>query len=163
MAVSTRISFKLTVDQTRVLDLATGSTPLNISKDYTWADGTGANQADRVWHDQRVTTGTDSLDLSGVLLDIYGAAFTLAKIKAIYLFNAAASTGNARLTRPATNGVPVFLAAGDALEVLPGGLAAWVAPNLAAIAVTAGTGDLLDVVASAGSVTYDIVIVGTSA
>ena len=67
--------------------------------------------------------------------------------------------------RPASNGVPLFLAAGDGLPVKPGGAFLWVAPDATGVAVTASTGDLLTITNSgAGSaVTYYIVVLGASA
>jgi hypothetical protein len=69
------------------------------------------------------------------------------------------------VTRPAANGVPFMLAAGDGVALPPGGTFLWVAPTAAGVAVTAATADLIDIVNSGAgtSVTYDIVIVGASA
>jgi hypothetical protein len=89
----------------------------------------------------------------------------MARIKAILVKAASGNTNNVNVSRPASNGVPLFLAASDGIAVLPGGAFLWVAPNAAGVAVTAGTGDLLTFTNSAGtaSVTYDVVIVGASA
>jgi len=61
--------------------------------------------------------------------------------------------------------VPLFLAASDGISVRPGGLFCWAAPDATAVAVTAGTGDLLAIANSGAgtSVTYDVVIIGSSA
>lgn len=129
--------------------------------------GTGSNQADLIFHDQRTlaASGTEDLDLAGSLTDAYGTTLTFARIKAIMVTAASGNTNNVQVTRPASNGVPLFLAAGDGIPVLPGGVFLWVAPNAAGVAVTAGTGDLLTFTNSAGttSVTYDVVIIGASA
>ena len=70
-----------------------------------------------------------------------------------------------RVTRPASNGVPLFLAASDGLDVKPGGCFLWLAPDATGVAVTAGTGDLINIANSSSgtSVTYDVVIIGASA
>jgi len=165
MALDSRINVAVIANLTSPLDLATGSVPLSQSADVPLINGTGSGQADRIWHDQRTiaASGTDSLDLKGSLLDAFGAAFTPAKLKAIYVKAASANTNNVVITRPSSNGVPWASAAGDAVPVLPGGVIAWVAPG-AGITVTADTGDLIDIVNSGGgtSVTYDIVLIGTS-
>jgi hypothetical protein len=60
--------------------------------------------------------------------------------------------------------VPLFLAASDGIDVQPGGVFLWVAPTTG-VTVTAATGDILNIdnSSSGTSVTYDVVIIGTSA
>src|SRR5687768_3064631 len=125
--------------------------------------GTGLNQADAAWSDRRTVNAstTDSLDLAGALETAVGVAFTPARIKGLIVRNRGAQ--NIALTRPAANGVPWLSAAGDAVIIVPGGINIWLAPTAAGIAVTAGTGDLIDIVNGAGvSVEYDIVILGAT-
>ena len=166
-ALNSTVAISLTGTLTKALDLATGSVPLSKAATITLASGTGANQADKIWSDQRTinASATDSLDLAGSLLDAFGDAFTPARIKVVLVCAAGGNTNNVNLTRPASNGVPLFLAAGDGIPVRPGGCIVWVAPDVTGVAVTAGTGDLIDLINSAGgtTVTYDIVIVGASA
>lgn len=167
MALATTITLTISAALTKALDLVSAEGRHAISKQIALASGTGANQADKVFSDSRTiaASATDSLDLAGALLDALGDAFTPARIKALYVFAAAANTNNVNVTRPAANGVPLFLAAGDGIPVRPGGLFVWVAPDATGVAVTAGTGDLIDIVNSGAgtSVTYDILIVGASA
>jgi hypothetical protein len=167
MALSTRLSLDLAATLTSALDLATASVPLAYRRDYVWASGTGASQADKQWNDQRTiaASSTDSLDLAGSLTDPFGATLTFARIKGVLVYAATANTNNVNVTRPASNGAPLFLAAGDGIPVRPGGLFLWMAPDSTGVAVTGGTGDLLDIVNSGAgtSVTYDIVVIGASA
>ncbi|MCO1575026.1 hypothetical protein M8C13_04535 [Crossiella sp. SN42] len=167
MALDSRISLAVAANLTGTGDLATPAAPLSYRKDIPLLNGTGLGQANRVFSDTRtvVASGTDSLDLAGPLTDAFGAALTFAKIKAVVVVAAGGNTNNVVVTRPAANGLPLFAAAGDAIAVRPGGMFVWVAPDATAVAVTADTGDLLDVVNSAGgsSVTYDVVLIGTSA
>lgn len=163
----------ITTLTTQIVAAHQGSTDLSAlvdAVDYVkrvdLATGTAAAQADVLWHD-RVTlgaSGTADLDLAASLVDAFGATLTFVKLKAIVVVAAAANTNNVNVTRPASNGVPVFLAAGDGVPVLPGGEFKWVAPG-AGVTVTAGTGDLLTFTNSAGStgVTYDVFLIGTSA
>lgn len=131
-----------------------------------WSSGVGAGQADKVFRGTRTVaaSGVDPIDLAGVLFDGFGAALTFVRIKAIMIRAAAANTNNVRVNRPATNGVPLFVAASSGIDILPGGVFLWAAPG-AGVTVTPGTGDLLncDNSGAGTSVTYDIVIVGTSA
>jgi hypothetical protein len=167
VALTTRIIASVAATLTSAQDLSESSAPLVETKQIDLTSGTGLNQADRVWHDRRTiaASATDSLDMAGSLEDPLGGTFTLAKIKAIYVEAASANTNNVNVTRPAANGVPFMLAAGDGIAVPPNGCFMWVAPTAAGVAVTAGTADLIDVINSgAGTgVTYDIVIIGASA
>lgn len=150
--------------QTNPIDLGSPEFGIDVAAAIALVDGSGIGAASKIFTDTRTVTAstTDSLDLAGSLVDAFGATITFTKIKAIYVHADANNNNNVNVTRPAANGVPLFLAASDGIPVKPGGLLAWVAPDSAGIAVTAGTGDLLDLVNSAGgsSVTYDIVIIG---
>ncbi|MEO6081925.1 MAG: hypothetical protein ABIQ18_02335 [Umezawaea sp.] len=168
MPLDTRISLALLAAQSAPADLAAASAPLKYLKDWPLLNGVGASQADRIVADNRTiaASGTDTLDLNGGgLLDLLNVATVFAKIRAVLIVAAATNTNNVVLTRPAANGVPLFSAAGDALPIKPGGMNLWIAPDIAGVAVTAGTGDLIDIVNSGAgtAVVYDLVIIGTSA
>ncbi|GII89624.1 hypothetical protein Ssi03_76140 [Sphaerisporangium siamense] len=158
--------FELLAEVTSPLDLSTVSNPLEVRKQMALAQGAGAGQADMMWSDQRTITasGTDALDLAGALPGPFGGNLTFARIKAIVLIAAAGNTNNVNLVMPASNGAPLFLAAGDGIGIRPGGMFFWFDPSATGVAVTAGTGDLLNVInAGAGTpVTYDIHLVGAS-
>ncbi len=167
MPLTTSITCGMGGSLTSALDLGTVTFPFTSNANATLATGTGANQADLVFADQRTlaASATEDLDLAGVLISGAGAVLTFAKLKAIYIKAASANTNNVVVSRPASNGVPLFSAAGDALAILPGGAFMWFAPGLAGVTVTAATGDLITLTNSAAgtSVTYDVIIVGTSA
>lgn len=90
---------------------------------------------------------------------------TFARIKALGVYAAIANTNNVNVTRPASNGVPLFIAAGDGVAVRPGGMLVMIAPDVTGYLVTAATGDLITFTNSSGTtgVTYDVVIIGASA
>lgn len=167
MALTTKIDAKIVATLTDALDLSTVSDPLTIEKALRWSSGTGANQADQLWHDRRTlaASATENLDLAGVLVNAFGDTVTFARIKAVLVTAASANTNNVNVIRETTNGVPLFLALGDGIAVRPNGLFLWVAPDATAVVVTAATGDLLTVTNSGAgsSVTYDIVIAGATA
>jgi hypothetical protein len=56
------------------------------------------------------------------------------------------------------------LAAGDGIALRPGATFVWISPDATGVTVTAGTGDLLNIANSGAgtSVTYDVIIIGTS-
>lgn len=167
MALTSDFTVKAACTLTSALDLATASVPLTLTNRIRLTNGTGADQADLIFHDTRTlsASATEDLDLAGVLANALGTTLTFARIKAVIVSAAEANTNNVNVTRPASNGVPLFLAASDGIAVRPGGVFAWIAPDATAVAVTAGTGDLLTFTNSAGStsVTYSVVIVGASA
>jgi hypothetical protein len=166
MALSATIKAGISATHTSVLDLATATFPLSLFSSINLTDGTGASQADRIFSDSRTlaASATEDLDLSGALTNAYGTV-TFARIKAILIVADAGNTNNVNFSRPASNGVPLFLAASDGLPIRPGGVFLWACSDATGIAVTAGTGDLITLTNSAGStaVTYSIVIIGASA
>ena len=165
MTLSTTLNLRLNTELSNALDLVTPKALQAFSYLATLTSGAGLNQANVVWSDRRTVnaSATDSLDVAtgGGLVDALGAAVALARVKLIAVRNRGAQ--DIQLTRPAANGVPWLAAAGDAIPIVAGGLNLWVAPTAAGKVVTAGTGDLIDVVNGAGSsVDYDIVIIGAS-
>ena len=150
------------------LDLQTRSAPGGLKAAYGFQNGTGTTvgNADLLWSDRRSinASSNEDLDFAGSLTSAFGATLTFARIKAIMVKAASTNANNVVITRPASNGVPLFSAASDAISVLPGGLFLWVAPG-AGVTVTASTGDLINI-SNSGSgtaVSYEIVVVGASA
>jgi len=164
MSLTTTVSIQISASQTLALDLVTKRADLVKTVPLSLDTGTGLGQADVIFSDTRSTAGTDSLDMiGGGLLDNLGQTWAPARIKGIIVVAAAANTGNVLLRRPAANGVPFMTAAADEIPIHPGGVAVIWAPSAAGYACTAGTADLIDLAASAGTVTYDIYIIGASA
>jgi len=164
MALTTSVTMNIQASQTSSLDLVTKRADLLKTIALALDTGTGLNQADVMFSDTRSTAATDSLDMNGGgLLDNLGNAWAPARIKGIIVAASSANTGNVLFRRPAANGVPFMTAAGDEIPVHPGGVAMVWAPSAAGYVVTAGTGDLIECAASAGTVTYDIYIIGASA
>lgn len=136
-------------------------------KMVSFSDGTTDGKADRLWSDKRslAAAASESLDLAGGLTDPSGATITFVKVKAIFIRAAATNAADIVVGNAAANAfVGPFGAAAHTLAVKPGGSLVLVAPN-GGWAVTAGTGDLLKILNSAGAAAadYEIVILGTSA
>ena len=167
MALDSRLTVRAQCTHTDALDLGTVTLPL----DFNWTDrlrtGTGADQANMLWTDTRTiaASGDEDLDLAGVLVDAFGDTLTFARIKGLIVAAAAGNTNDVEVSSDGSAGVPLFLALGDGITVRPGGVFAWFAPDATAVAVTATTGDLINIANSSSgtSVTYDIVIIGASA
>jgi hypothetical protein len=161
-------SVALAAAYTKVLDLATTRQDVNYKFVKALANGTAANQADRLWSDQRTiaASGNDDLDLAGVLIDAFGDTATFARVKGLIVRASDGNTNNVIIGAAASNQFVGFFGAGThTVAVRPGGVFAIYAPDATGYAVTAGTGDLLRIANSSSGtpVTYDIVIIGASA
>lgn len=147
--------------------LATASVPIVEQVDRPLTTGTGANQADKIYSVEATlaASATHDRDLAGSLTDALGAALTFVRIKVVYVKADSANTNSVQVTRPAANGVPLFMAAGDGIALRPGAAFMWMCADATGVAVTAGTGDLLTFTNSAAGtgVTYRLVIIGASA
>lgn len=167
MALASELSVRATCTLTNPLDLQTAAAPIDYLARLRLVSGTGLGAADMLWSDQRTlaASATEDLDLAGSLTGLLGGTVTFARIKGLIVAASSANTNAVNVTRPASNGVPLFLAASDGIPVKPGGVFAWFDQSALGIAVTAATGDLITLTngGSGTSVTYDIVIVGASA
>ena len=168
MPLNTALELLLNVDQSLDSGLSAGSVPVHLTERRTLTNGTGANQADLVYHARRtlVASATEDLDLAGVLVGTFPGALAFVRIKLIYVVASSANTNNVILGGASSNAFVNWVgAATHTVTVRPGGLLVLAAPDATAYAVTAATGDLLHVANSAGStsVTYDIVLIGASA
>ena len=170
MPTTLRAKIAATIEATykNILDLSTIEDRHSRNVPIELGNGTGANLADLLFHDTRTiaASGSEDLDLAGGLTNpLTGAAMTFVELRAVIIRAATGNTNNVRFSRPASNGVPLFLAAGDGIDIPPGGQFMWACAADGKVTVTAGTGDLLTVANSSSgtTVTYDITIVGTSA
>lgn len=172
MPLTSKIKLSVDAKLTQVLDLAEGSVPMLKEYAALLATGIGAGQADKVWHDERTlgaSTGED-IDLAGdaTFKDAFGNAITLVKVKGLVVSANAANANNVVVGNAATNGFISWVGgATHTVTVRPGATLALFCgqADAAGYAVTAGTGDLLRILnGGAGtSVTYQIIIIGTSA
>lgn len=166
ISISARVTLGVVAEIINSLDIGEAKYPISYGANYVFTDGTGADQAKEIFTDTRTLTAsaTENLDLAGVLLDAFGNALTFSKIKAIIVRADAANVNDVVLGNHATAAFfPMFGAATHTVKVKPGGMVAFVAPDVNGLAVTATTADMLTVTNSAGgtSVTYTIIIIGT--
>lgn len=149
---------------TNALDLVTPAANLAYAKNKSFTNGTGADKIQAIFSDTRsLTTGAnEDLDLAGSLTSALGATITFTKVKALLISSAAANTTNLSVGPAASNGwAAAFGDASDKIVVRPGGMLLLTAPDANGLAVTAGTGDLLNIANSAGATaSYDIIILG---
>lgn len=168
MALTSSISVSANADLQSSLGLVTADIPLIVRAATQMAAGTGAGQADKVFHGRRTlaASAAEDLDLAGVLLDGFGAVVTFARIKGLYIAASPSNTNNVVVGNAASNGWATLLSATGTLTLRPGafiGLGTGAA-DAVCYGVTPATGDLLHVANSgAGTpVTYDVVIIGSS-
>ena len=137
-------------------------------------DGVAAQQADAFYMNERqVASGAnDDVDLSGVLLNVYGQVVNNVKMVGIFLINAPKNPLTAPNTTNLTIGAglnPFLGFFGGTTPTLgpwrPGGFIHMGCGQLAGIGtVTPGTGDILRIANSAGAVaTYQLMLLGRSA
>lgn len=166
-ALTSRYYVEVSGTYSNPLDLVTVNAPLAYKKSTDLASGTAANQADRVFSDQRTLTAstTEDLDISGTsLLDAFGVAFSPVKVKLLIVCAASTNTNNVVILGDAASVLFLGTAATTA-AIKPGGCITFFDPSLAAYTVTATTGDIIQVAngGAGSSVVYDIVIIGVSA
>jgi hypothetical protein len=151
------------------LDLAEAAVPLTKTYRTDLTSGVVAGTADVVWHDTRTIapSGTDDLDLAGSIAGLLGGTATFVKIKGLIIAAAAANVNNCVVGAAAANPLTSILGATHTLQIRPGAVFAVFAGALdaAGYAVVAATGDILRIAngAAGTSVTYDIIVIGTSA
>lgn len=148
------------------LDLSTPKDASSLDLGDTLANGTGDDQADMIFHDQRTLAATsEDLDLAGGITNtLTGATMSFAKVKALLIKVVTTGTGK-KLTvggASATQFIGPLVDASDKAEVGPNGILFWWSPT-DGWTVGAGTADLLKIDAGANTIVYDIIIIGTSA
>lgn len=165
MPFSGNINVNVTGQLTTNLDLEGVVSTLNRKMLLALADGGGANQAANVFSDTRVlaASASESLDLAGALVNALGQTITFTKIKAVMVFAAAGNTNDVVVGGASSNGfITPFGAAAHTVRVKPGGCLILTAPDANGYAVTAATGDLLQIAngSSGTPVTYDVILIG---
>ncbi len=169
MTLTTRAAANVALTARNTIDLGASSATRALTLALELANGTGAGQADLAYTDTRTlaASATEDLDLAGALADPFGVAQVFARVKLLVVQAAVGNTNNVQVTRPASNGFPLFLAASDGIALRPGETLLLAASDADAVGhvVTAGTGDLLTFTnGGAGtSVSYSVAVVGCSA
>jgi len=166
--LTTRILTSMAATASNALDLSTSANQLALNIPITLTTGTTTGKADIIFQDRRTlsASASETLDLAGgSLTGPLGDALTFVKIKAIIVSALAANTNDVVIGGIGSNAfVGPFGATTHTIAVPPGSVTTLTNPGVG-WTVTAATGDLLKVLngGSGTSVTYDIVIVGTSA
>lgn len=167
MTLRADLTVRLTARQTGSNDFGGPRFEPTIEKLLAFTDGTGANQADIIWADERTisASGSEDLDLAGELSDALGATVAAAELVALLVIADAGNTNDVVLG-DATAPIPLFGGTNPTFSVKPGGVFLVAAPNAAGqLTVGAGSTDDLKVANSSSgtSVTYKIAVLARSA
>lgn len=129
--------------------------------DKVISNGLGDGQMDRV-HSQAlsVTTTPTDVDLAGSLSSAIGAGTTTFVDVSMIAIRNTSTSGNLVVGGDA-NFLPFLGGATHTLIIPPGGVFYWEAPP--GVTCTAGTGDILQIAASSGTVTGVLIVGGRSA
>jgi hypothetical protein len=161
---SAKITTRIVASQTNAKDLSTPQADIVRSIEQSYADGTGADQAQIVWGDTRTlgSSASESLDLAGGLTHELGGTITFTAIKEIIIEGDEDNTGNLRVGAGVANAfVGPFGASAIGNLVGPLGLFHQRDRSATGWAVTAGTGDLLRIEnLVAATANYNITIIG---
>jgi hypothetical protein len=172
MPLTTNVLVNVAAKQTPTTPLDLGSSEANIVKKLAISllSGVAAGQADLIFSDTRTlaASANEDLDLAGGLTGAFGATLTFVKVKLVLVAAAVGNTNNVIVGGAPSNAFATWAgAAAHTVTVRPGGaLLLTVGPgDLNAYGVTAGTGDLLRIANSGAgtSVSYDVIVIGTSA
>lgn len=101
LAVKVRTKIEWVYEDT--LDLSTVKDDDLVSLLKSLTNGTGSDNVNRMWHDRRrlsQSSGTDLLDLSGGLTDVFGNTLTFAKIKVLFVQNKGIRSGSTYVQTP---------------------------------------------------------------
>ena len=148
----------------KAIDLATLQDPLAIACITNWSWGTGANQANCIFHDQRTLAdgANETLDLyaSGSLLDPFGDALTMTALKLLYLRNYS-SDANLLVCGGTSADIPIFSNNSDQLIIKPGGYFLWTDPTAAGSVITTNKNlKLTHDGTGSSTLTYDVIALG---
>lgn len=166
MPLNTRLKLTLAADLTSPLDLQARSAPLAFGYTKALTNGTGVNQADKVWSDQRsiAASGNDDIDLAGTLEDAFGSTISFARIKTLIVKAADGNTNNVVIGGASSTFTTWTTGTSAAVVLRPGGLFVLSVSDATAYAVTATSADTLRISNSGAgtAVVYDLCLIGAS-
>jgi hypothetical protein len=162
--VSVRINL---VEQLTALGIGSAVTRLShgpVEWSTTYTTGTADGSIDRLWSTSaNATTSPTSVDLLGTLASVADGALTTSFVELVLLYVENTSTsGNIIVGDAASNPFAAIFGADGTVIIPPGGCFLW-AVKLAGVTPTAGTGDILQIAASTGTVGYKLLLAGRSA
>ncbi len=164
--LTTKVNLNInTVHTSDAEGLATAQSSIEQQLLLAMADGVGLDQADLVYSekDQSISGAVDK-DLSGVLLDAFGAALTFVKVKALMITAAVANTDTIIAFGKGAGGFLGPLTVNtETLIIRPGGAIVIFAPDVTGYPVVNASTDILTFDVGGGTQVFSWQVVGTSA
>jgi hypothetical protein len=156
------IDIQAQVSVTLLDSTAVGSGAISDSLEFNqllaFVTGTGPLGAQVQYRASRTMAGSsENLDLAGGLANAKGKTVTLTKVKGLLFFAAAANSGNVTVKFNPTNGLTT--PCNGEVVLPPGAVFLLATPDANGWAVTAGTGDIIQVQGASGR-TYEVCIFG---
>lgn len=141
-------------------EINTPTTKLDFHPSSAYSFGTGNNQINKVWQQERtVTAASENLDLAGVLIDDFGNTLTFTLVNFIIIENRS-ETALEVLTITGSFCNAIFAAGGTYVDTI-GPSGHWTKDNpIDGYAVAAGTADVITVDPGSDTITYRIAIGG---
>ncbi|REJ94886.1 MAG: hypothetical protein DWQ35_07390 [Planctomycetota bacterium] len=170
LALDIAASLSWVFQDTQELTTISDTAKLQFAADL--ANGTADDQADRLWHDERTlaTATHEDLDLTALAASVFENSVTvsLATVRALLLINTATTAGEDLLVGGAGAGgnawASPFNGDQDAQLVLPADATLLLVNKKNTWTIANGASDQLRIANDGtGSITYRVVIVGTSA
>lgn len=165
-SLTTHLHLLVKAVETDAVDLSIPIDDLAVTLLDILANGTGSDQADKMYHDRfSLNNAATTLDLHGGLSDQLGNAFSFKRVKLLLVINH--NTVDGEFIEVGGDG-NAFLFAKDKTDIVPvkaGGCLLVFAPKATGLPVTNNTGDILkfSTTVSTANVTADVIIVGATA
>lgn len=163
MSLEAKLNLLIALTNTKALDLSTVRDAVNLTRGVSLTAGTGANQADALFHDNRTLAdaANETLDLhDGSLFNEFGDTVTFNILKALYIKNNSLDA-NLIIGAAATVQLGILVGATDTLKIPPGGEFLFTAPGSAGVnTVTNSKLKIAHDGTGTSNLTYDIIIVG---
>jgi hypothetical protein len=130
---------------------------LRISEAQSWQNGSGSLRADLQWHDQRSLSGSENLDLDGVLTNAWGMTLDYNTVKMIFIRNN--ETDESKYIDVTFKKERYIIGAGGSRMLIE--------PNVVgARSISSSSSSeegYISVTARGGTISYDIIVIGASA
>ena len=163
MVLTAKIAIALNITNTNPLDLSTPEDIIALVRGLNLTDGTGADQAQVLFHDTRTLAdgANETIDIQdGTLTDAFGTAVTIEKLKGLYIKNNS-TDANLLVGGAAATPIGLFVDTTDKAKIPPGGEYLYTAPDATGLDTSINAEILIahDGTGSS-SLTYDIIAVG---
>lgn len=167
MSESFNGAMKVNIQGTLTASQNLGSASYNLNQTYAinLLQGSAANQADIIFANTYTiaASGTQLLDLYGVLTDAHGNTINMTLVKGIFVYAYPGNTNNVLVGGAASNAFATWCNANtDQVIVRPGGFMMLGSTDLTSYQVNSSTGHILQLANSSSgtSVQCDVVLIG---